>query len=131
MLVEDAYAHYVPRIGIRPLPMDDDYAARVERGQAYVLGAGEVEAVVVLVPADGYLLVDNVAVRPDRQGRGCGRRLLAFAEERAREDGFRELRLYTNEKMVENRGLYAHLGWSELRHEVIEGRRAVWLRKAL
>ena len=36
-LVERAYAHYVPVIGRRPAPMDDDYAARIVAGQAHVL----------------------------------------------------------------------------------------------
>jgi GNAT superfamily N-acetyltransferase len=128
-LVEAAYAKYVPRIGMRPLPMDDDYAARVEREEAWVLG--DVEALIVLVPQDAWLLVDNVAVRPDLQGRGLGRRLLAFAEEEAAGRGYAELRLYTNEKMTENRALYARLGYEELDHVTIERRHAVWMRKRL
>jgi GNAT superfamily N-acetyltransferase len=128
-LVEAAYAKYVPRIGMRPIPMDDDYAARVERGEAWVLG--DVDALVVLVPDEKWLLVDNVAVRPDLQGRGLGRRLLAFAEEEAARLGYGELRLYTNEKMTENRALYARLGYEELGRESITGRHAVWMRKRL
>jgi GNAT superfamily N-acetyltransferase len=130
-LVEGAYAHYVPRIGIRPLPMEDDYAARVERGEAYVLDGGEVDGVLVLERRKGWLLVDNVAVRPGLQRRGLGRRLLAFAERRALAEGLVELRLYTNERMWENRRLYARLGWEETGHDVVAGRRRVWMRKRL
>jgi ribosomal protein S18 acetylase RimI-like enzyme len=129
-LVEEAYAKYVPRIGMRPLPMDDDYDARVARGEAWVVG-DPIDAVLVLVRGDGYLLVDNVAVRPEVQRRGLGRALLAFAEERARADGFDEIRLYTNEKMTENRALYTRLGYEEIAAETIEGRHAVWMRKPL
>ena len=32
-LAERAYAHYVPVIGRRPAPMDDDYAARIAAGR--------------------------------------------------------------------------------------------------
>ena len=128
-LVEAAYAKYVPRIGMRPIPMDDDYAARVERSEAWVLG--DVDALIVLVPDEEWLLVDNVAVRPDVQGRGLGRRLLAFAEDEALRRGYRELRLYTNEKMTENRALYARLGYEEIDRETITGRHAVWMRKRL
>jgi GNAT superfamily N-acetyltransferase len=128
-LVEAAYAKYVPRIGMRPLPMDDDYEARVERSEAWVIG--DVDALIVLVPDEEWLLVDNVAVRPDLQGRGLGRRLLAFAEDEASRRGYRELRLYTNEKMTENRALYARLGYEELGGETITGRHAVWMRKRL
>ena len=129
-LVEAAYAKYVPRIGMRPLPMDDDYDARVENGEAWVVG-DPIEALVVLEDGDGHLLVDNVAVRPDLQGRGFGRALLEFAEATARERGYRELRLYTNERMTENRALYAHLGWVELERATIERRHAVWMGKSL
>jgi GNAT superfamily N-acetyltransferase len=129
-LVEAAYAKYVPRIGMRPLPMDDDYDARVANGEAWVVG-NPIQALVVLEDGDGHLLVDNVAVRPDLQGRGLGRALLEFAEATARERGHRELRLYTNERMTENRALYAHLGWVELERETIERRHAVWMGKSL
>lgn len=128
-LVRDAYEKYIPRIGMRPRPMDDDYAARIERDEVWLVG--EVEAVLVLVPGDGYLLVDNVAVRPDVQGRGIGHRLLAFAEDRAIARGYRELRLYTNVKMTENRALYASLGYEEIEGEMLEGRTLVWMRKSL
>ena len=36
-LVERAYAPYVPLLGRRPAPMDDDFAARIAHGQAHVL----------------------------------------------------------------------------------------------
>jgi ribosomal protein S18 acetylase RimI-like enzyme len=130
-IVERAYAPYVPRIGMRPLPMDDDYAARVARGQVWVARRPSVDALIVLVPEDGYLLVDNVAVAPEAQRQGLGRRLLEFAEAHARASGYDELRLYTNEKMVENRRLYGRLGYDELGRETIERRHAVWMRKRL
>src|SRR5262245_44431602 len=99
-LVEAAYAKYPARIGVRPLPMDDDYDARVERGEAFVIAGQTVDGVIVLVETGDYLMIDNVAVTPRLQGRGLGRRLLAFAEDVARERGYAEVRLYTNEKMT-------------------------------
>jgi ribosomal protein S18 acetylase RimI-like enzyme len=116
---------------MRPLPMDDDYEARVASGQVWVVGAPPVDALIVLVPKDGYLLVDNVAVAPEAQRQGLGQGLLAFAEDRARAGGYDELRLYTNEKMVENRRLYARLGYEEIGRQTITGRHAVWMRKNL
>ena len=130
-LVEKAYAVYVPRIGMRPLPMEDDYAARVALRQAWVLDGDGVEAVLVLVPENGHLLIDNVAVRPGLQGGGRGRRLLRFAERRARRLGYAEVRLYTNVLMHENRRLYARLGYEEMGGENIRGRDAVYMRKPL
>jgi GNAT superfamily N-acetyltransferase len=42
-----------------------------------------IAAIIVLLPALNYLLLDNIAVSPKRQGVGLGRRLLAFAETEA------------------------------------------------
>ena len=47
------------------------------------------------------MFVENVAVDPECQGSGLGRRLMAFAEDRARRDGLPRLELYTNVKMTE------------------------------
>lgn len=130
-LVRAAYAHYVPRIGVEPFPMVDDYEQRVERDEAWVIDDGGIVGVLVLVPAADHLLIDNVAVHPDRQGHGLGRVLLSFAEEQARAAGVGELRLYTNVKMTENRALYARIGYVELEQETVQGRHRVWLRKRL
>jgi ribosomal protein S18 acetylase RimI-like enzyme len=53
-------------------------------------------------------------VRPDRQGNGFGRRLIAFAETEARRRGYSELRLYTHQTMTENITLYTRLGFAEI-----------------
>src|SRR5215469_14057646 len=80
LIVDQAYRHYIPRIGKPPGPMLDDYAARVAEGAVWVLEeAAVIAAIVVLRPAPDYLLLDNIAVAPERQGSGLGRRLLAFA----------------------------------------------------
>ena len=81
-IVEQAYRHYIARIGKPSGPMLDDYAARVSEGVVWVLEEGtEIAAIIVLLPAPNYLLLDNIAVSPTRQGLGLGRRLLAFAED--------------------------------------------------
>src|SRR5712672_207632 len=78
--------------------MLDDYAARVSEGVVWVVEEGAViAAIIVLLPAADYLLLDNVAVSPARQGLGLGRRLLAFAEAEALRRGYHEIRLYTHQ----------------------------------
>jgi ribosomal protein S18 acetylase RimI-like enzyme len=67
----------------------------------------------VLLPKVDHLLLDNVAVMPEQQGQGVGRRLIAFAEQEARRLGFAELRLYTQATMTENIALYRRLGFVE------------------
>jgi galactokinase len=112
-LVQRAYAHYVERIGRRPPPMDDDYAALVAAGDVWLVADDSLAGLVVLRTVEEHLLVENVAVDPDRQGEGLGRALLAFAEHEAELRGIAELRLYTNVAMTENVALYRRLGWQE------------------
>jgi GNAT superfamily N-acetyltransferase len=113
-LVARAYAPWVPVVGRRPMPMDDDYRARVAAGEAWVLEeAGAINGVLVLEEHSDHLLLDNVAVEPARRGEGCGRVLLDFAESEARRRGLPEIRLYTNEKMERNIALYAARGYVE------------------
>ena len=86
-----------------PAPITADYAAAARPGQAWVAADDGGEAgFIILITRPGYLLLERVAVRPAAQGRGIGARLLAFAEERARGLGLREIRLYTNAAMTEN-----------------------------
>ena len=128
-LVRDAYTPWIEIIGMRPLPMEADYAALVAAGRVHVTDG--LEGLVVLVPEDGVLLVENVAVRPELHGRGIGRALMAYAEDEARRLGLRALRLYTNVKMAANIALYESLGYVETGREGIEGRAAVLMRKQL
>lgn len=130
-IVQAAYGPWVEVIGARPLPMVADYGELIAQGQVYVLENGEIDALIVLEVTDGVLLVENVAVRPDRQGRGLGRRLMAFAEFRARSLGLTALRLYTNEKMASNIDLYESLGYRETGREARNGRSVVHMRKKL
>ena len=131
-LVRAAYAHYVPRIGIEPLPMVDDYAARAAAQQAWVMeDDGALAGVLVLEDDPSGLLLDNIAVAPGAQRRGHGRAMIAFAEAEARRRGHPRLWLYTNEKMFENIALYARLGFRETHREDRKGRKAVCMEKSL
>ena len=130
--VRDAYALYVPRIGREPAPMTADYAELIARGEVWVAEEnGRVIGVLVLRPLTGSLLLETVAVLPERQGRGLGRALIAFAERHARSLGLPEVTLYTNERMTENLGLYPRLGYLETGRHVEEGFARVYFRKTL
>ena len=68
-IVEQAYRHYIPRIGKPPGPMLDDYDARVSEGVVWVIGERpSIAGIIVLLPRPEYLLLDNIAVAPARQG---------------------------------------------------------------
>jgi GNAT superfamily N-acetyltransferase len=131
-LVRAAYAHYVTRIGLEPLPMLDDYGARVAAAQAWVwAGSDGLSGVLVLEDDPSGLLLDNIAVASHAQGRGLGRAMIAFAEEEARRRGHPRLWLYTNEKMTENIAIYTRLGFRETHRDERKGRKAVYMEKPL
>ncbi|MFF5211428.1 GNAT family N-acetyltransferase [Streptosporangium sp. NPDC000396] len=131
-IVAEAYQPWAELIGIRPKPMDDDYAAHVAAGYVHLLEEeGETAGLIVLIPEDGVLLVDNVAVAPGRHGRGLGKRLLAFAEAQAREAGLGALRLITNALMKPNIALYERLGYEITDRRRSGPRDVVFMRKRL
>ena len=131
-IVDQAYRHYIARIGKPPGPMLDDYAARVSEGVVWVLEKGTaIAGIIVLLPAPDYLLLDNIAVSPAYQGLGLGGRLLAFAEAEASRRGYREIRLYTHQTMVENQRLYASIGYEETGRGTEAGYARVFMRKRL
>jgi ribosomal protein S18 acetylase RimI-like enzyme len=130
--VRAAYAGYVERIGREPAPMVADNAALIARGDVWVAcEARGVVGVLVMRPDPPALFVENVAVLPERQGRGLGRALMAFAEEHARAAGLAEVALYTNQRMTENLRFYAALGYVETGRRREDGFARVFLRKAL
>jgi ribosomal protein S18 acetylase RimI-like enzyme len=131
-IVDRAYRHYIVRIGKPPGPMLDDYAARVSEDAVWVLQDGPaIAGILVLLSAPEYLLLDNIAIAPERQGRGLGRRLLAFAEDEALRRGYREIRLYTHQTMVENQRLYASIGYEETGRGTEAGYDRIFMRKQL
>ncbi|HJS86500.1 MAG TPA: GNAT family N-acetyltransferase [Acetobacteraceae bacterium] len=131
-IVQGAYATYVPRIGHKPGPMLDDYAARIRAKQVHVLESeGVMLGILVLIPQERSMLLDNIAVRPDAQGLGHGRRLLEFAERAALDAGYEAIRLYTNEAMVENIALYSRIGFVATHRVEEKGLRRVYMVKSL
>jgi molybdopterin/thiamine biosynthesis adenylyltransferase/ribosomal protein S18 acetylase RimI-like enzyme len=131
-IVDTAYEKYVARIGKKPGPMLDDYRKRIEEGAVSVaLAGGRLAGLVVLLPESDHLLLDNVAVAEDFQGKGIGRRLVDFAEAEARRRGFAEIRLYTHQMMHENIALYPRLGYEETGRGTQDGYARVFFRKRL
>lgn len=129
-LVRAAYAKYIPRLGREPAPMLDDYAARIAAGQAWVLEEdGALLGALILEDEPGALLLYNIAIAPEAQGKGIGRRLIAFTEAEARCRGYALLRLYTNAKMVENVAMYPRLGFTETHRGSEAGHRRVYFEK--
>lgn len=131
-IVDAAYSPYIARMGRKPGPMLEDYPQRVTAGHTQVLDdAGRVRGFIVLIPADDYLLLDNLAVAPDAQGLGFGRLLMDLAERTAGAAGYSTIRLYTNEAMTENITLYTRRGYIETHRAEEHGLRRVYMTKHL
>ena len=112
--------------------MDADYDAAVAHADTWVADdGGQIVGLLILVPGDDHVLVENVAVDPGRQGEGIGRALLAFAEQRAAELGVREMRLYTHVLMTENIALYQRAGYVETHRISEKGFDRVYMTKRL
>ncbi|GIF21534.1 N-acetylglutamate synthase-like GNAT family acetyltransferase [Actinoplanes tereljensis] len=131
-LVRAAFQRYVPRIGREPAPMGVDYAVPVAEGRCWVVEHdGRIAGMVQLAARDGYLEVETIAVADGMQGNGVGTRLLAYAEEKARELGLPEVRLYTNEAMTENLEYYPRRGFREIDRATHHGYRRVFFAKPI
>jgi GNAT superfamily N-acetyltransferase len=129
-IVAEAYTKYIERIGKPPGPMLDDYAAHIRNHAAWVIVSdGAVAGLIVLLPEEDHLLLDNVAVDPARHGRGVGKALMQFAEQEASRRGYSELRLYTHQMMTENLAMYPALGWQETGRGEQAGYQRVFFRK--
>lgn len=132
-VAESAYTPYLERMGgLRPGPLDADYAAAVAESEAWVVERdGEVVAFLLLVPESDGMLLDNVAVLPSHHGQGLGRMLLALAEERATALGLGRIRLFTHVTMVENQRLYERYGYTETHRGGDQGLVRVFYEKTL
>lgn len=131
--VHDAYSHYIDRMGQTPGPILDDYEAVVRREGSFVsvTPSGTVVGILVMIESATRMLLDNVAVAPGCQGQGLGAALLQLADQYTLERGFRELELYTHEKMTENIAMYGRAGFEETRRIEEKGFARVYMRKVL
>ena len=108
-----AYAEYDAVLDQAPLPVSEDYGPLIAAGAVWLVARdGSDIAVAVLEPGPDHLLIFSLAVLPEARG-GIGRFLLEFAEEHARAAGLPEVRLYTNERMTRNIGIYRQAGYRE------------------
>lgn len=131
-IVAEAYRPLAERMEKPPMPMLDDYAARIEEGVVDVIDdGGTVLGMIILVDRPDGLMLENVAVAEAAQGRGVGRRLIDHAETEAKRRGHQMIRLYTHITMVENQGMYAHLGYVETARGEDEGYDRVQFEKKL
>ncbi len=131
-LTRKAYGAWVALIGREPLPMKVDYRqAFLVHDFALIEHEGNLVGLIETTPEGDTLLIVNVAVEPTRQGRGLGRRLMGYAEDLARSQGLKRIRLYTNKLFDRNIKLYASLGYRLDCEEALNGGVAVHMSKPL
>jgi N-acetylglutamate synthase-like GNAT family acetyltransferase len=129
-LVVAAFGKYVERIGRPPAPMTADYAKLLHTSRVWVVeDAGDIVGVLVTQAMPDHLLLDAIAVAPDAQGGGHGRRLLERADQDALEQQLVEIRLCTNEAMTENLAFYPRRGFRETGRGIQDGYHRVFFTK--
>ena len=128
-----AYPKWIPVIGREPKPMTANYVQAVaDHVIDLIEEAGRPIALIEVIPKPSHLLIENVAVLPDRHGKGIGGLLLKRAETIARSLGLNELRLYTNAMFAANIAFYAHRGFEEfLREPHPAGGEVVHMKRAI
>lgn len=111
-VVRAAYAKWVPIIDREPLLMVADYDRAVKDHDIDLLYSGDaLIGVIETVQHPDHLWIENIAVLPEAQGKGFGKRLLARAEEKAFQSACGEIRLLTNEAFTANVELYQGVGF--------------------
>jgi len=131
-IARDAYGKYLGLVDEPPAPLLLDYAQVAALGRTHVAVAGhEVIGMVTIEPDSPYLILRNLAVRPDYQGLGIGRMLVAFVEDTARDQGLRGVRLWTRAEMKDNIAFYLTLGYTLTHTEQHERANRAFFRKEL
>ena len=131
-IVYHAYSAYIPLLGRTPPTFLEPFDQHITAKNLWLLDdATGVNAMVVLTPSDDHLMIQALCVNPEHQGQGLGQQTLAFAEAKARELGYTELRLYTNSKMLRNLRIYRQWGFRETHREIYDWGKRVHLRKLL
>ena len=131
-LTRRAYAPLVEMVGREPLPMVADYEVAVREHLIDLLHEGEALcALIEMVVEPECLLIENVAVSPEHQGKGLGSSLVRHAEAQALALGMLKVRLYTNQAFASNVALYQRLGYEVDSTEPFMGGWTVYMSKSL
>lgn len=113
LCMDFAYAPYQERMnGLRLPPMDSDYEFEIQHFPTWVVDfEGKITGGLIMVFEKSYATIANIAVHPAYQGEGIGGSLIRFAETKAKEKKYTQIRLATHPLLNENIALYLHLGW--------------------
>jgi GNAT superfamily N-acetyltransferase len=114
-LVALQHAAYAPNralLGVEPIPLQADYAAVLRDWEVWLVdGPDGLAGALIVEPRADDLLIWSVAADPSAQRGGTGARMLAAAEERARQLGRKTIRLYTGQALTHNVAWYSRKGY--------------------
>lgn len=114
ILTRECYRKWVSVIGREPKPMSADYIRAVQDHWIDLMERdGALAALIEMIPAENYLLIENLAVAPRFQRQGLGSFLTGHAMQAARSAGLPEVRLYTNAAFAENLEYYRRRGFNQ------------------
>lgn len=115
--------HYTPIIGaaqvaymLEKFQSAAAITAQIAGGYAYYLVSDEGQQVgyFALVPNadEGSMMLSKIYILPERQGRGLGQKVVAFAERQCVEQGLRRLWLTVNKNNVSSIAFYTRMGFA-------------------
>ena len=128
-LADDAYRHYIDRIGRPPAPMLADFNRHISDDIVFVAIDEVICGYAVLCHDAAGWRLDNIAVAPKRQGSGVGASLIRHSEAFLTEKGADSYHLYTNELMHENISWYQNSGFREIARREEDGFQRVYFEK--
>jgi len=129
--IDAAYRPYFSWLGRATSPVEENYTEVIALYHVWVaVDQGQIIGGLVLIPKEDHMLLANIAVHPEHQGKGVGQALLELADAEALEQGYQEIRLHTNKAMTENLDMYRRSGWTEMRNSQQEVHK-VYMRKLL
>ena len=130
--IDNAFGEYIPTLGRKPSSMNTDFRPLIREGHVFVI---EIEvriiAAMVLVKNDDHVLIRSVAVSPDFRKSGFGKQLLNFAEQKTRDAGVSEIRLYTSASLPHLIDYWAKLGFQKTECKLDAGHQRVFMSKSL
>ena len=113
-LVRQAFGQPVAALGQAPWPVPANYGQAIRDDLVWLVleqpGGGALAALHLQDRGD-HMHVVYVAVRPDKQGLGLGRALLALAEDEALAQGYDELRFQLRDASASAIRRYQNLGY--------------------
>jgi len=107
-----AYARNREILGVEPIPLQWDYTTIFTDTEIWgVRDKGQLVGVLILRPREDDMYLESVATLPQVQGGGYGNALLNATEFRARDWGYRTIRLLTGELLTSNVDWYLRKGF--------------------